>query len=117
LVALPHSPEKPTPRRCFRSHFANISRAVAESTAVEIRPFDNAVAFGVGFCFPTLTYIAMAEMPRPFVGLTNVRLPASCLAGRLCRSAFASIDILELSRGERSPLRYADAACDFERDD
>jgi hypothetical protein len=58
----------------------------------------------------------MAEMPRPFVGLTNVRTPASCLAGRLCRSAFASIDILELLRGRRSPVRYADALCDFERD-
>jgi hypothetical protein len=79
--------------------------------------FDNAVAFGVGFCFPTLTYIAIAEMPPPFVGLTNVRLPASCLAGRLCRSAFASIDILELLRGQRSPVRYADVVCDFERDD
>ena len=29
--------------------------------------FDNPVGFGVGFCFPTLTYIAMAEMPRPLL--------------------------------------------------
>ena len=34
------------------------------AAALVLVRFDNAVAFGVGFCFPTSTYIAMAEMPR-----------------------------------------------------
>jgi hypothetical protein len=112
LSAIDPGGSVPTPSLPLRR--ANAAPSNAAAIAPLLVRFDNAVAFGVGFCFPTLTYIAMAEMPPPFVGLTNVRLPASCL-GRLCRSAFASIDIL--LRGQRSPVRYADVVCDFERDD